>query len=128
MWQAVYGVLYEAEHRSTFYVPYWKFPPARWLVPRQRKFADDMAVINRTLTDLINQARDTRQVSHATPTFRKRGACYTVYTLASPCQSPVVWRIFLRSATHQNGMPLPFSQQFFSRYARALSPCPRVVC
>jgi hypothetical protein len=62
----VYGVLYEAEHRSTFYVPYWKFPPARWLVPRQVKFAADMAVINKTLTDLINQAKDTRQVRIAT--------------------------------------------------------------
>lgn len=63
----MYGVLYEAEHRSTFYVPYWKFPPARWLVPRQVKFAADMAIINKTLTDLINQAKDTRQVRIATP-------------------------------------------------------------
>ncbi|KAL3698365.1 hypothetical protein R1sor_012441 [Riccia sorocarpa] len=59
--QAVYGTLYEAEHRSTFYIPYWKFPPARWLVPRQVKFNADLKVINDCLDDLIRRARDTRQ-------------------------------------------------------------------
>ena len=29
----MYGVLKEAEHRSTFYIPYWNLPAARWLVP-----------------------------------------------------------------------------------------------
>ena len=27
--QAVYGVLKEAEHRSTFYIPYWDLPLAK---------------------------------------------------------------------------------------------------
>ena len=30
--QAVYGVLKEAEHRSTFYIPYWNLPLARYVV------------------------------------------------------------------------------------------------
>ncbi|KAG6544907.1 hypothetical protein Mapa_013598 [Marchantia paleacea] len=63
--QAVYGTLYEAEHRSTFYIPYWKFPPARWLVPRQVKFNADLKVINDCLDDLIRRARDTRQEEDA---------------------------------------------------------------
>ncbi|CAM6091834.1 unnamed protein product [Calypogeia fissa] len=59
--QAVYGTLFEAEHRSTFYVPYWKFPLSRWLVPRQRQFHADLKVINDCLDNLIKNARDTRQ-------------------------------------------------------------------
>lgn len=58
--QAVYGVLKEAEHRSTFYIPYWKVPLARALVPRQRKFAADLAVINECLDGLITLAKETR--------------------------------------------------------------------
>ncbi|XP_023768069.1 cytochrome P450 97B2, chloroplastic [Lactuca sativa] len=59
--KAVYGTLFEAEHRSTFYIPYWKFPLARWLVPRQRKFANDLKIINDCLDGLIKNAKDTRQ-------------------------------------------------------------------
>lgn len=59
--KAVYGVLKEAEHRSTFYIPYWSLPLARYLVPRQRKFNEDMGVINKCLDELIRQARETRQ-------------------------------------------------------------------
>lgn len=59
--KAVYGALFEAEHRSTFYVPYWKFPLARWLVPRQRKFQKDLKVINECLDGLIRNAKETRQ-------------------------------------------------------------------
>jgi hypothetical protein len=33
--QAVYGVLKEAEHRSTFYIPYWNIPITKYVVPRQ---------------------------------------------------------------------------------------------
>lgn len=29
--QAVYGVLKEAEHRSTFYIPYWNLPLTKYL-------------------------------------------------------------------------------------------------
>jgi hypothetical protein len=34
----------------------------RVLVPRQRKFYEDLAVINGCLDDLISRAKDTRQV------------------------------------------------------------------
>eukprot|EP00897_Mesotaenium_endlicherianum_P000184 jgi/Mesen1/10166/ME000076S09674 len=54
--QAVYGTLYEAEHRSTFYLPYWKIPGAR-----QVKFRADLKVINDCLDELIANARNTRQ-------------------------------------------------------------------
>lgn len=60
--QAVYGTLFEAEHRSTFYVPYWNIPLARWLVPRQRKFQKDLKIINDCLDALIKNAKETRQV------------------------------------------------------------------
>ncbi|KAL6529813.1 hypothetical protein OROGR_015436 [Orobanche gracilis] len=59
--KAVYGTLFEAEHRSTFYIPYWKIPLARWLVPRQRKFQNDLKVINRCLDGLIKNAKETRE-------------------------------------------------------------------
>nr|GME04886.1 cytochrome P450 97B2, chloroplastic isoform X1 [Ipomoea batatas] len=59
--KAVYGTLFEAEHRSTFYIPYWNIPLARWLVPRQRKFRNDLKVINDCLDGLIKLAKETRQ-------------------------------------------------------------------
>ncbi|XP_043703092.1 cytochrome P450 97B2, chloroplastic [Telopea speciosissima] len=59
--KAVYGTLFEAEHRSTFYIPYWKLPLARWVVPRQRKFHNDLMVINDCLDGLIKNAKETRQ-------------------------------------------------------------------
>ncbi|XP_059625143.1 cytochrome P450 97B2, chloroplastic isoform X2 [Cornus florida] len=59
--KAVYGTLFEAEHRSTFYIPYWKIPLARWIVPRQRKFHNDLKVINDCLDGLIRNAKETRQ-------------------------------------------------------------------
>uniref|UniRef100_A0A803KWY1 Cytochrome P450 n=1 Tax=Chenopodium quinoa TaxID=63459 RepID=A0A803KWY1_CHEQI len=59
--KAVYGTLFEAEHRSTFYIPYWKFPLASWIVPRQRKFQYDLKVINDCLDGLIKNAKETRQ-------------------------------------------------------------------
>lgn len=61
LYQAVYGVLKEAEHRSTFYIPYWNIPITRWIVPRQRQFHADLAVINQCLDDLIAGAKRTRQ-------------------------------------------------------------------
>lgn len=72
--QAVYGTLFEAEHRSTFYIPYWKFPPARWLVPRQRKFANDLKIINDCLDGLIKNAKETRQVNNHIRRNEKRQA------------------------------------------------------
>ncbi|XP_020102692.1 cytochrome P450 97B2, chloroplastic isoform X1 [Ananas comosus] len=59
--KAVYGTLFEAEHRSTFYIPYWNLPLARWIVPRQRKFQNDLKVINDCLDELIKNAKETRQ-------------------------------------------------------------------
>ncbi|XP_030456075.2 cytochrome P450 97B2, chloroplastic [Syzygium oleosum] len=59
--KAVYGTLFEAEHRSTFYIPYWKVPLASWIVPRQRKFRKDIKVINDCLDGLIKNAKETRQ-------------------------------------------------------------------
>ncbi len=53
-------MLKEAEHRSTFYIPYWDLPLASQLVPRQRQFRADLAVINDCLDGLIRLARDTR--------------------------------------------------------------------
>ncbi|KAL3039913.1 hypothetical protein AAZX31_01G212200 [Glycine max] len=57
----LYGTLFEAEHRSTFYIPYWKIPLARWIIPRQRKFQDDLKVINTCLDGLIRNAKESRQ-------------------------------------------------------------------
>ncbi|EKX39181.1 cytochrome P450 [Guillardia theta CCMP2712] len=57
--EAALCALREAEHRSTFYFPYWKIPGlgAEWpipaLVPRQRKFQQDMALLNGVLDKLI---------------------------------------------------------------------------
>eukprot|EP00193_Tetraselmis_chui_P000943 CAMPEP_0177762288 /NCGR_PEP_ID=MMETSP0491_2-20121128/6265_1 /TAXON_ID=63592 /ORGANISM="Tetraselmis chuii, Strain PLY429" /LENGTH=615 /DNA_ID=CAMNT_0019278333 /DNA_START=263 /DNA_END=2111 /DNA_ORIENTATION=- len=58
--QAVYGVLKEAEHRSTFYIPYWNLPLADKLVPRQIEFNRDIKVINNCLDELIELAKQTR--------------------------------------------------------------------
>ncbi|KAK7824169.1 cytochrome p450 97b2, partial [Quercus suber] len=49
------------KHRSTFYIPYWKVPLARWIVPRQRKFRTNLKVINDCLDGLIRNAKETRQ-------------------------------------------------------------------
>lgn len=43
----MYGVLREAEHRSTFYIPYWNIPGNDLVVPRQRKFKEQMGVISK---------------------------------------------------------------------------------
>ena len=57
--EAALCALREAEHRSTFYFPYWKIPGlgAEWpipaLVPRQRKFQEDMKLLNSVLDELI---------------------------------------------------------------------------
>ena len=55
--KAVYTCLQEAAHRSTFYFPYWKFPLADVLVPRQRAFKENMGIINDTLNGLIQKAQ-----------------------------------------------------------------------
>lgn len=60
--QAVYGVLKEAEHRSTFYIPYWNIPISKFVVPRQIQFNKDIKVINECLDELIDLAKSSRSV------------------------------------------------------------------
>ena len=59
--RAVYDVLREAEHRSTFYLPYWNLPLADVVIPRQRLFKERMQTINGVLDELIAKAQDTQQ-------------------------------------------------------------------
>ncbi|QDZ19103.1 cytochrome P450 [Chloropicon primus] len=59
--KSVYGVLKEAEHRSTTYIPYWNLPFADVVVPRQRQFKADITIINDVLDDLIKLAQETQQ-------------------------------------------------------------------
>ncbi|EFN52906.1 hypothetical protein CHLNCDRAFT_138471 [Chlorella variabilis] len=56
--EAVYGVLKEAEHRSTFYIPYWNLPLTKYLVPRQRQFNADLAVKDASLLRFLVDMRD----------------------------------------------------------------------
>jgi cytochrome P450 len=55
--KAVYTCLQEAAHRSTFYFPYWNIPFMCDIVPRQREFKKNMALINDTLNGLIAKAQ-----------------------------------------------------------------------
>ena len=55
--QAVYTVLREAEYRSTAFVPYWRLPLARSVVPRQQRCSAALKVINATLDGLIAKCR-----------------------------------------------------------------------
>jgi len=55
--KAGYSVLREAEHRSTFYIPYWNLPLADVVVPRQREFKAQMGVISESLDMLIEKAK-----------------------------------------------------------------------
>ncbi len=61
--KAVYNVLREAEHRSTFYFPYWNIPFNELVVPRQAAFRADLKVINDTLDSLIQLAQQTQSVT-----------------------------------------------------------------
>jgi cytochrome P450 len=61
--RAVYNVLREAEHRSTFYFPYWNIPFNELVVPRQQAFRADLKVINDTLDELIKLAQATQSVT-----------------------------------------------------------------
>jgi len=54
--KAVYRVLREAEHRSTFFLPYWKVEPLTWVIPQQVEFKRDMTLLNDTLDELIQKA------------------------------------------------------------------------
>jgi len=54
---AVYTVLREAEHRSIAIFPYWNFPGAQVLVPRQRAAAEALQVIEATLNKVISECK-----------------------------------------------------------------------
>ena len=58
--KAVYRVLRESEHRSTFPLQYWNIPGAMDVVPRQKQFKEDIAMINDELSALIATAMRTR--------------------------------------------------------------------
>lgn len=58
--KAVYRVLRESEHRSTFPLQYWNVPGASAVVPRQRQFKRDIAAVNDELSALIRSAMETR--------------------------------------------------------------------
>jgi len=60
--KAVYCALLEAEHRSMTPAPYWDLPFANQLVPRLRKFNSDLKLLDNVLNDLIQRAKNTRQV------------------------------------------------------------------
>ena len=59
--KAVYRVLRESEHRSTFPLPYWQIPGAMEAVPRQKQFSEDIEMINAELTKLIREALENKQ-------------------------------------------------------------------
>lgn len=60
--KAVYSTLVEVEHRSQVPVPYWELPLADLVVPRQRKFKNDIKMLNEVLDGLIARAKKTRVV------------------------------------------------------------------
>lgn len=60
--KAVYCALLEAEHRSMTPAPYWDLPFANQLVPRLRKFNQDLDLLNDVLNDLISRAKNTRVI------------------------------------------------------------------
>ena len=61
--KAVYSTLVEVEHRSQVPLPYWELPMANLVVPRLRKFNNDLKMLNDVLDDLIVRAKQTRTVS-----------------------------------------------------------------
>jgi cytochrome P450 family 97 subfamily B polypeptide 3 len=50
------------EHRSTFYLPYWNIPLARYVVPRLREFHTNLAILDDQLDDLIRLAVHSKQL------------------------------------------------------------------
>jgi len=60
--KAVYSALVETEHRSMTPAPYWDLPFANQLVPRLRKFNSNLDLLNDVLNELIEKAKNTRQV------------------------------------------------------------------
>ena len=58
--KAVYRVLRESEHRSTFPLQYWNIPGAMDVVPRQKQFKADITMVKEELNVLIRTAMENR--------------------------------------------------------------------
>lgn len=58
--KAVYNILKETEHRSVTPIPYWNLPLAKTLVPRLRRFHENLDLLNNVLNDLIQKAMDSQ--------------------------------------------------------------------
>jgi len=64
VFQAVYSVLKEAEHRSITPLLYWNLVPfANQLIPRLRKFNDNLALLDGVLNELIEMALATKNLA-----------------------------------------------------------------
>ena len=61
VFEAVGGVMREAEHRSTFFIEYWQFPLADRLVPSQRQFQAHLSTLRSALGALVTEAMATRE-------------------------------------------------------------------
>eukprot|EP00471_Norrisiella_sphaerica_P000810 CAMPEP_0184487964 /NCGR_PEP_ID=MMETSP0113_2-20130426/10441_1 /TAXON_ID=91329 /ORGANISM="Norrisiella sphaerica, Strain BC52" /LENGTH=657 /DNA_ID=CAMNT_0026870409 /DNA_START=370 /DNA_END=2343 /DNA_ORIENTATION=+ len=61
--KAAIDTLREAEHRSMIPLPYWKLPLADRVIPRQRAFRKNMALINEKMDSAIKAALDNREES-----------------------------------------------------------------
>jgi len=57
--KCVYATLKEAEHRSTSFVPYWKIPFVKDMLPSQVEFKKNMKILNDILDELIVLAYET---------------------------------------------------------------------
>lgn len=54
-------MLKEAEHRSTFYFPYWNIPGSNVVIPRLRRFQNSLKTLKDCLDELIENAKATAQ-------------------------------------------------------------------
>ena len=59
--QAVYTALKETETRATDLLPYWKFEPLNYVVPRQRKAKEAVQVIRDVTSELIQKCYEIAQ-------------------------------------------------------------------
>ncbi|KAG2422214.1 hypothetical protein HXX76_016214 [Chlamydomonas incerta] len=55
--QAVYTLLREAEHRSTAPIAYWNIPGIEFVVPRQKRCQEALALVNECLDGLIDKCK-----------------------------------------------------------------------
>jgi hypothetical protein len=95
--------------RSTFYIPYWDLPGASVLVPRQRRFRADLAVINSCLDELIASAQRTRQEEDAEALQNRwaRGRCALRCTAPSQRRPCLAASGLLQSRPCLAASPLP---------------------